>query len=261
MKILQRSILLFFVLLVCLACGSDKGPTPEPKEQQYFVKTIERTFPVNGEIRRTNMTYDQRNRISELEFVINNVRFENAFTYNAQDLIVRVDQNVFMSGTVRAYGLIMEFRYTEDKLSAYIEDAVSTPVTYNPTDNSYAYGGKSFYWDANNNLKRIQVGSRTRLETNYLSHAGVFKIQPVQMALAIFNDNISRTISLSYSAAMDNYVFSKNELSNLNDNEVRMNYFTSIRDDKNNIIQVDVKNEANELIRRYVYTYELRNVE
>lgn len=261
MKRFYSITILIFLTLVVVSCGKKNSAEPRDKKEGYFIKTIERTLPLNGEIRRTSFRYDDENRIKNLEFTVNTVKYQTVFTYNESDLITRIDQNLFYDGTDRAYGSIMEFKYTATKLNEYIEDGTSFPVTYSVTNNSYTCNGKIFHWDANNNLKRITIGERKKLDINYLSYSGIFKIQPVQMALAIFNENVGRTVSLSYTAAMDNYVFSKNVISNLNDNELRMNYFTSLRDDNENIIQTDVKNAAGDLIRRYVYTYELRDEE
>lgn len=247
--------------VVLFSCSKGKKHEPELKKQGFFVKTIERTLPADGGIVKSTYGYDEKNRIKEFEFEFRSVTFRSTFTYNDQDLIVRANQDTHFSGSDRNYGKIMEFKYVSDKLVEHIDDGTAYPVTYNAANNSYALSSKTYYWDTNNNLKRIVLGARTRLNMNYLSSNGVFVVKPVQMALAIFSENVGKAISLTYNAAMDNYIFSKNEIGNVNDNEIATHYFTNIRDEQGNIIQSDVKNETGVLIRRYIYTYEMRDVD
>lgn len=261
MKTIVKIVSIIVILVVMFSCSKKKRNEPELKKQEYFVKKIERVFPEDGAIRKSTFGYDEKNRIKEFEFVANTVTYQTKFTYNDLDLIIRADQDMFFAGSDRSYGKILEFKYAADKLIDYVEDGVSAPVTYNASNNSYTVLSKVFYWDANNNLKRIISGSRIRVDVSYLSGKGVFKIMPVQMALVIFSENVGKTISLSYTASMDNLVFSKNEIASLNDNEIRANYFSNIRDEHGNIIQTDVKNETGVLIRRYTFVYELRDVE
>jgi hypothetical protein len=253
MKLLLQ--LSFVALFVCSCSKKKEKKDPEPK--QAFIKTITRTFPVGDVNRTSNFVYDEKNRIHQFEFKINGLLFLNTYTYNDQDLIIRANQKRTQISTGNTSEIVLEFRYAAGILNEYIEDGTAHPVVYVAASKSYKYLTKTFLLDAADNLKKIDYPTRNSVTVNYLSDKGPFAIQPAQVALHIFTDNIRRSMD-TYTASIDTYAFSQNEISSIKDNDLIVYHFSSIRDAQGNIIQTDVKNDAGNLLYRYMYTYEMR---
>ncbi|TKC07450.1 hypothetical protein [Pedobacter frigoris] len=250
-------------ILVILASCSKKN-NPEPRQQGYFVKTIQLTFPTSGAIRESTFGYDEKNRINNFDFKIGTLTYKTVFAYNELDLVTRADMDVLNTALGRNYGYIYEFRYDDDILVEYKFNSTTYPVTYNPVNSSYAISFRLYYWDANNNLKRItnSAGSTTYLDINSLSGTGVFKEDKVQMAFAIFSDHLAGgTDPGPFHHAMEHFAFSKNEIGGFNLPGPVRYFFTSTRDDQGNITTYEVKNNAGDLLRRYAITYEKRDIE
>jgi hypothetical protein len=250
MKLLLQ--LSFVALFVC-ACSKKKDSPPK----QPFIKTITRTFPVSDVNRTSNFVYDEKNRIKQFEFTISGLLFLSTYTYNDQDLIIQANQKRTQISTGNTSEVALEFRYAAGILNEYIEDGTAYPVVYVAASKSYSYSTKTFFLDAADNLKKIDYPARNSVTVNYLSEKGPFAIQPAQVALHIFTDNIRRTVD-TYTASIDTYAFSRNEISSIKDNDLVVYHFSSIRDAQGNIIQTDVKNDAGTLLYRYVYSYEMR---
>lgn len=244
----------FFALLL-FSCRGKKDPPLAPK--QAFVKTISRTFPVGDVSRSSSFVYDEKNRIKQFEFKISGLLFLNSYTYNEQDLIIQANQKRTQISTGNTTETVLEFRYAAGILNEYIENGTAYPVVYVAASNSYNYLTRTFFLDATGNLKKIDYPARNSVTVNYLSDKGAFAIQPAQVALHIFTDNIRRSMD-TYTASIDTYAFSKNEIANIKDNDLLLYHFSSIRDPQGNIVQTDVKNDAGTLLYRYAYTYELR---
>jgi hypothetical protein len=253
MKLLLQ--LSFVALFVC-SC-SKKKEKKEPAPKQAFVKTITRTFPVGDVSRASDFVYDEKNRIIRFEFKINGLLFLNTYTYNDQDLIIQANQKRTQISTGNTSEAALEFRYAAGILNEYIENGTAYPVVYVAASKSYNYLTRTFFLDAADNLKKIDYPARNSVTVNYLSDKGPFAIQPAQVALHIFTDNIRRSMD-TYTASVDTYAFSKNEISSIKDNDLIVYHFSSIRDAQGNIVQTDVKNDAGNLQYRYMYTYEMR---
>lgn len=243
-----------FVLLL-FSCRGKKDPPPAPK--QAFIKTITRTFPVSDVDRASSFSYDEKNRIKQFEFKISGLIFLNTYTYNELDLIIQANQKRTQISTGNTSEVLLEFRYAAGILNEYIENGTAYPVVYVAASNSYNYLTRTFFLDATSHLKKIDYPARNSVTVNYLSDKGPFVMQPAQIALHIFTDNIRRSID-SYTASIDTYAFSTNEIANIKDNDLVLYHFSSIRDAQGNIVQTDIKNDAGTLLYRYMFTYELR---
>lgn len=250
------------IMLIMASCS--KKSTPEPKQQRYFVKTIQLTFPVGGAIRESTFEYGEKNQIKNFEFKIGGITYKTAFIYNDLGLVTRADMDALYTVAGHSYGYIYEFKYHDDILVEYKRNGTVYPVTYNAVNNSYAISFQLYYWDANNNLKKItnSAGSTTFLDINYLSGTGVFKEDKVQMAFAIFSDHLAGgTDPRPFHHAMEHFAFSKNEIAGFTLHGPIRYHLTSTRDDQGNITTYEVKNATGDLIRRYAFTYEKRNIE
>ncbi|HTN36133.1 MAG TPA: hypothetical protein VL053_03610 [Arachidicoccus sp.] len=253
-------VILFAALTIGLiSCGKKKDNSPAiPKG--YFVKTIELTFPGGSIIRSASFGYDDNNRIKNFEFNANGVIYQVVYTYNEHGLIVRADQDQIFTSSGRRFGKIFEFIYDGDVLIEHKENDLSYPVTYNAAENSYSDLYRTYYWDANNNLKKVKFLSHIEVEINYLSVKGVFDLDRPQMALAIFMSNVARAVDLRNPVSMDLYAFGTKEIGNVKEDDIKMHYFASTRDDNGNITKTEVSNVDGDVTRRYSYTYELREI-
>jgi len=240
-----------------------KKNDPEPKQQEYFVKTIKLTFPLGGLFRESTFEYDERNRIKDFDFKIGSITYKTLFIYNDLGLITRANMDVSFAGPDRRYGNIFEFEYTEEILSAYKKNGTRYPVTYNAANNSYVISFQRYHWDVNNNLTKIthSTSGTSFLDINYLSGTGVFKEDHVQMAFAIFSDELARASDpRPIHHAMEHFAFSKNEIGNFSLPGSINYYLSCIRDGEGNIVSYEMKNHAGDLLRKYELTYEKRDM-
>lgn len=258
MKALLSITCIALLITGLVSCSKKKDPVAKP--QGSFVKTITRTFPVSTSGRSATFVYDEKNRIKQFEFTIFGLSFLNTYTYNDLDLITLANQKRTQISTGNVTEMVLEFKYAAGILNEYIENGTSYPVVYVSAARSYKYSNNTFTLDAAGNLKKIDFGVRNNVTVNYLSDKGVFDKQPAQMAFHIFTDNIRRSID-TYTASIDTYAFGKNEIANIKDDNTTVYHFSSIRDDKGNILQTDIKDDAGALVFRYMYTYELRDLE
>lgn len=251
MKTLIQIAAICFMVSGIISCSKKKSS--EPKPQGYFVKTIKCTFPARSIDRNSSFTYDEKNRIKEFKFSFSEYVYNALFQYNDLDFITRIDETKTSRTTEEVTEKVIEFRYAARILNEFRLYGTSWLVTYNPAANSYKLFNSTFTLDADNGIKRIDEVSN-RLVVNYLPSSGVFPNSfQHQIAMHIYgNQNF-----LYYQD--DIYYWSGKEIGSTNQYGTTYTY-NSVRDDHGNIVQVDVKDAAGDLNKRFIYTYELRDL-
>lgn len=253
MKTLIQIAIVCFIVTTIISCSKKKGPEPRP--QGYFVKTIQCTFPASSADRNSSFTYDEKNRIKEFRFSFSAHIFNALFQYNDLDLITRIDQTRTSNTTGAITESKLEFRYAGRILSEYALAGTFELTTYNAAANSYNVGERTYTLDAENYIKRIDIGTSNRMLVNYLSSPGLFT-NPIQNQIAMYIFGYDSFIYYQD----DIYYWSGKELGSTI--QFGTNYtYNVVRDDHGNMVQLDVKNATGGLYKRFTYTYELRDLE
>jgi len=258
---MKTTLLLILSILFTIITSCSKKDSPDPREYGFFVKTIQLTYPNAGAIRASIFEYNEKNQIKYFEFNIGTITYKSALTYTDQDLISRVDMDVFYTVPAHNYGYIFEYSYENDILLDYKLNGTRYPVNFNAANKSYGISTRLYHWDVNNNLKKItnSAGGSTFIDINYLSGSGIFKEDKVQMALAIFSDHLARSSDpRPYHHVMEHFAFSKNEIGSYNLPDYVSYHLKAIRDDQGNINSYEIHNADGVLLRRYALTYEKR---
>ncbi len=246
-------ILLTTSMMMLGSCSKDKPSKP----QEHFIKTIQCTYPETYTNRHSTFTYDDNNRIKEFKFYMTGQTVSATFSYNQDDLITQIDELWTNLTTGNETLRLIEFRYAGSTLNEYISDGTSYLVTYEPVTNSYKVLDNIFSLNAHKNLMKMDrdEGFRVtnKLTIHYTSGKGVFR--PIHSQIGSYI--LAERLFIYYLS--DVYAFSQNEISAVTENGTAYTY-VSVRDENGNIVQTDIK-KAGTLIKRYLYTYELRNVE
>ncbi|RYZ52028.1 MAG: hypothetical protein EOP49_10475 [Sphingobacteriales bacterium] len=245
-------ILLTVFAIIFFSCRKKKSEGPKAS----FVKSIRCTYPVTDTSRSSDFTYDERNRIKQYDFRWTSSHTKATFLYNEDDMITEIDRTRTDLSTGNVTETRYRFRYAARILNEYILDGTSEPVTHLPADNSYTLTSgflTTFYLDANSNLKRMYRNGRTVLQILHSGGNGVFSGVQAQVASYIYAQ------SMFLASQSDIYAFSQNVITEVEENGTPLSY-TSVRDDNGNIVQTDVKNASGTLVKRFGYTYELREI-
>lgn len=247
-----KTIVFSFLIAPIIMLGSCSKDKPS-KPREHFIKTIQCTYPETAADRHSAFTYDNQNRIKEFTFHMSGQTFLNTFSYNENDLIVQIDERNTNLTTGHVLEARKELKYAGNILNEYISGGSSFIVTYEPARNKYQLANIDYYLNANNNLLKIDYTGSNKLTVNYLSGKGVFR--PVHSQIASYI--LAERLFLYF--LDDICAFSQNEISGVTENGIVYTY-VSVRDDAGNIIQTDIK-RSGALVKRYLYTYELREVE